>query len=87
MNMLQVGSVPTCQQIVEAAGDYVDGGMPEADRATLEQHLVLCDGCDEYLHQMRTVLRGTRELAPIAAAPAMDELLSVFRSNRHKDSP
>jgi anti-sigma factor RsiW len=53
-----------CIEEVELITDYLEGALPEADRRRLEAHLAICDGCTEYLEQMRTVsgsLGGLRE--------------------------
>lgn len=83
--MIQVGEVPTCQEIVEAVTDYLDGSLSEADCACLEQHLILCDGCDEFVQQLRSVIRTSAELAPRgegADERQVQDLLEVFRARR-----
>ena len=53
-----------CIEEVELITDYLEGALPDADRRRLEAHLTSCDGCTEYLEQMRAVagsLGGLRE--------------------------
>lgn len=51
-----------CRQVVEMVTDYLDGALPVEDRAALEQHLVLCEGCTTFLDQMRTTIGLTGAL-------------------------
>lgn len=87
--MIQVGEAPTCQEIVEAVTDYLEGALSEEDCACFEQHLVLCGGCDEIVHQTRLVVRTSGELTPAVDAEdgAVQELLEVFRAHRLKGLP
>ena len=41
-----------CRQAVELMSDYVDGVLPERERARLEAHLAGCPHCSEYLAQI-----------------------------------
>ena len=46
----------TCVQVVELVTSYLDGGLSEADRARFDAHLSACDGCTNYLDQMRVTI-------------------------------
>ena len=46
----------TCAQVVELVTDYLEGGLSDADRARFEAHLSVCDGCTNYLDQMRVTI-------------------------------
>lgn len=54
----------TCQEIVEAVTDYLDGGLSTAERLAFERHVGICPPCRGYLAQLRRV---------IAAAPSLRE--------------
>ena len=45
-----------CRDAVALMTDYIEGAMPARQRARLERHLAGCDGCDEYLRQMRATI-------------------------------
>ena len=47
----------SCQELVELVTDYLEGALPEADRDRLEEHIAGCDGCRDYIAQMRTTER------------------------------
>jgi anti-sigma factor RsiW len=71
----------TCQELTEVLTDYLEGTMALEDRATLEAHLALCEGCATYVEQMRQVIRTVRELrADDVEATAPDSLLEAFRA-------
>ena len=46
----------TCVQVVELVTSYLEGGLSEADRARFDAHLSACDGCTNYLDQMRVTI-------------------------------
>jgi anti-sigma factor RsiW len=46
-----------CNEIVELVTAYLEDALDPSERERFEEHLVFCDGCDEYLEQMRTSIR------------------------------
>jgi anti-sigma factor RsiW len=78
--MTEPGMTITCQEIVELITDYLEGAVDDATRAEIEAHLALCQGCDEYLRQMRATL-ATIGHVPLdtLSDQAKDELLAAFR--------
>jgi anti-sigma factor RsiW len=46
----------TCAQVVELVTSYLEGGLSEAERARFDAHLSECDGCTNYLDQMRVTI-------------------------------
>ena len=70
----------SCKELVELVTDYFDEALAERDRQRFEEHIVFCDGCENYLHQMRTTVDLVGGLTEADLAPAMaDELLTAFR--------
>ena len=51
-----------CTEEVELITDYLEGALPDAQRARLELHLETCPGCTEYVEQMRTIAGSLGEL-------------------------
>jgi anti-sigma factor RsiW len=73
----------TCRQVVQLLMDYLDGTLPAADRARVEEHLAGCDGCTAFLAQLRTSGRVTAELAELEVPPGIRaDLLKAFRDWR-----
>ena len=74
-----------CQELVEVITGYLEGTLNEFDRARFETHLASCSSCQEYLEQMRALIRLTGKLTTRSLEPeTVDSLLSAFR--RWRDS-
>jgi predicted anti-sigma-YlaC factor YlaD len=75
----------TCAEVVELVTDYLDGRLTAADVERFEEHLVFCDGCENFLEQMRTTIQVTGRLRAEDLSPAVQELLlATFRSWRQQ---
>jgi anti-sigma factor RsiW len=71
----------TCREIVEIVNDYVEGVLSPAEREAVELHLNLCDGCTDYLEQLRLAIKLTGELPADGLSPELEqELCLAFRS-------
>lgn len=46
----------TCESIVHRASDFIDGMLPEPERAAVEEHLETCDACACYMSQLRATV-------------------------------
>ena len=70
----------TCVEVVELVTDYLEGTLSERDRARVDAHLTACDGCTEYVEQMRITIRlvGRVEEDDLSAE-AKAELMEAFR--------
>ena len=73
-----------CRELVEILTDFLENALDEHTRTQVEQHLVLCGGCTEYLRQFRATIGSTRKLAEEDLSPRVREkLLDAFRHWRH----
>jgi len=71
----------SCQELVELVTDYLEGALDDRDRRAFEGHLAGCDGCTEYVEQLRTTIRLTGTLTPAdLSVDAEAALLQAFRS-------
>ena len=69
-----------CREVVELVSDYLEGVLLPEKRAALEEHLVGCPGCTNYVEQVRLTIGMLRNLAQEPAFPeTKEELLQVFR--------
>jgi len=69
-----------CKSLVELVTEYLDGALPEPERARFEAHLAGCDGCTTYLDQIRTTIRVAGALSEEQIPPpAREALLDVYR--------
>jgi predicted anti-sigma-YlaC factor YlaD len=72
-----------CREVVELVTDYLEGTMAPAGRLRLDHHLALCEGCEHYLEQMRTLIRVVGRPAADAVPPqTMAGLLRALRDWR-----
>jgi predicted anti-sigma-YlaC factor YlaD len=73
----------TCQDIVELVTAYLEYALVRGDRERFEEHLVFCDGCGNYLEQMRETIAATGrvELEPLPVE-LEERLLEAFRGWR-----
>ena len=70
----------TCREMVELMTDYLEDAMSTETRARFERHLAGCDGCSNYLGQLREVIRATGLITEDQIpADRKNELLSAFR--------
>ena len=70
----------TCKDLVELVTDYLEGTLPDDARIRLEKHLLGCDGCANYVEQMRQTIRLTGKVREENLTPVQrDDLLRLFR--------
>ena len=71
----------TCQELVELVTDYLEGVLTPAELRRFEEHIALCDGCSEYLDQVRRTIELTGTVTLDDLTPeAESELLYAFRT-------
>ena len=76
----------SCQELVELVTDYLEGVLDDRDLRAFEGHLAGCDGCTEYVEQLRATIRivGTlspHDLTPDAEAALMQAFSDWTRSS------
>jgi anti-sigma factor RsiW len=68
-----------CRDAVTLMTDYLEGSLSPRRRARLERHLAACDGCDEYLRQIRVTIDVLGRVEPEDLEPeAREELVELF---------
>lgn len=69
-----------CREVVVVLTDYLEGVLPVEDRIALEQHLLTCEGCTNFLAQLRTSIVLTGALDQEAVPPGlMDAVLRMYQ--------
>lgn len=69
----------TCQELVELVTEYLEGSLPQIERARFEAHLPRCRGCVDYLEQIRQAVRASGQLREESLDPATrEQLLTLF---------
>ena len=75
----------TCAEVVELVTEYLERRLPPEDVERFEEHLVFCDGCENYLEQMQRTIEVTGQLREDDLSPDIQELLlETFRSWRRQ---
>jgi len=70
----------TCVELVELVTDYLEGSLGDAERTRFENHIGACQGCSNYLDQMReTIAVVGRIETDDLSDEARSELLAAFR--------
>jgi anti-sigma factor RsiW len=72
-----------CREFVELVTGYLEGTLPDEERARMEAHLAECDGCSGYLEDMRRLV-GTLHATPEPPPDpeTREALLRAFRDLR-----
>jgi len=71
-----------CQEVVELVTAYLEDALEPTDRERFEEHLVFCDGCKNYLEQVRTTIALNGRLEERLPEELEAELLEAFRGWR-----
>lgn len=68
-----------CREVVAVLTDYLEGVLPVEERVALEQHLLICEGCTNFLAQLRTsiALTGVPEVDEVPPQ-LMDTVLRMY---------
>ena len=64
-----------CRELVELVTDYLEGALPEAERARFDAHMAGCDGCTAYLEDMRRLVASLHAVPAPPADPHVRETL------------
>jgi hypothetical protein len=70
----------TCRELVDLVTDYLDHRLALDRHVQVEQHLVLCTGCQRHLSQMHGTLRVLRAVPDDELRP---ETLGVLMEAFH----
>ena len=70
----------SCQELVELVTDYLEGALDPVLRARFEAHIAVCDGCTEYLEQLRQTVAVVGTVRPEDLSPDAERtLMHAFR--------
>lgn len=72
-----------CDELTELVTDYLEDALEPDERARLEAHLEVCEGCRAYLEQVRQTVLVLGHLPAEELSPASRErVLDAFRAWR-----
>jgi anti-sigma factor RsiW len=75
----------SCQELVELVTAYLENALEPAERARFEAHLRGCDGCRNYLGQMRLTIATLGTLPSETIPPTVrSRLLDAFKDWKRK---
>jgi anti-sigma factor RsiW len=60
-----------CESIFEVLSEYLDGELPDADCAALEQHIRDCAPCVEFVESLRKSIRLGKQFRPREPVPPL----------------
>ena len=73
-----------CIDLVELITDYLEGDLPAPEARRLEHHLETCDGCTEYLLQMRAIAGSLEGVGgESVSGETRASLIAAFRDLRN----
>ncbi|MGO8724599.1 MAG: anti-sigma factor family protein [Acidimicrobiales bacterium] len=85
MKLLSLRHDIVCREAVELVIDYLEGKLSRRDTRAFEAHLGACDGCEEYLRQIKATIEILGRVQPEDLAPetrqGLMELYREFRGN------
>jgi predicted anti-sigma-YlaC factor YlaD len=71
----------TCKELVELVTEYLEGNLRGDIRVRMEEHLSGCDGCTNYLEQMRKTISLTGLIKEEnLTTQQRDELMKLFHN-------
>jgi anti-sigma factor RsiW len=76
-----------CVHLVEIVTEYLEGGLTADERALFEAHLLDCEGCVNYVDQMRTTIELTGRLQASEMPPELEDALTRAFRGWHSKSP
>lgn len=72
-----------CREVVELLNGYLDGTLDPATAAAVAEHLAGCEGCENYLDQLRTTVSLLGRLTEDSlSANARAQLVEAFQNFR-----
>ena len=76
-----------CREFVELVTEYLDGALPAATVDLVEQHLVMCDWCQDYLHQFKATIESVGQLdSEPPPKELLETLLVAFREQAWEET-
>lgn len=75
---------PTCQELIDLVTDYLEGHLPQPERARFDDHIAGCEGCRRAVEQFRltvsTVSHVSEDDVPADLRDALSEVFRAWRS-------
>jgi anti-sigma factor RsiW len=73
----------TCREVVDLVTEYMEGGLPAAERLAFERHVAICPPCRGHFAQLRKISRAAGGLREDDIPEALrSKLVEAFRGWR-----
>jgi predicted anti-sigma-YlaC factor YlaD len=84
-----VGYYVRCDEVVELVSDYLEQALNPVDTEAIEQHVVICAACADYVAQLRGTLAAAGTLRDESELDdaAFEPLLRLFRHSTQREEP
>lgn len=77
------GTELTCREIIDFVAAYLDGELPDRERAIFSAHLTICPDCVNYVESYKQTLALAKQTkATTEAASIPDELVRAVLAAR-----
>lgn len=77
------GTELSCREIIDFVMAYLDGDLPERERAIFDAHLSICPDCVNYVESYKSTIALTKQTKlPTDAAPIPDDLVRAILAAR-----
>jgi anti-sigma factor RsiW len=78
----------TCQALARQATEFIEGRLAAESRIAIEQHLMSCAACTNYVNQLRLVRDSLRDLPDAQTEKKRNTLTEHFvRTMRNNKKP
>lgn len=64
-----------CREVVNSAGQYIDGEMNRRQRLAMKMHLLMCHHCRRYIRQQRALLKAIPFMHRQASKDEVDKVM------------
>jgi len=84
-----IGYYVRCDEVVELVSDYLEHALDPVDTEAIEQHVVICAACADYISQMRSTLQlaGSLRIGDELDEAGFEPLLRLFRKHAPREEP
>ena len=76
--------MPECSHLVALLAEYIDGRLPEDQRAELERHLGACPECVAFVRTFRSTVSLLQSLSEQDLPAALRVRLRAFLEEQHR---
>ena len=86
---MAIGYYVRCDEVVELVSDYLEHALDATETEAIEQHVLICAGCADYIEQMRSTLQlaGRLRRDGVLDEAGFEPLLRLFHQSVARGQP